>query len=51
MLGRNNEAVADAVEAAKINPDNIAAKEAMAVALYANGQFEQALLYFHRVYK
>ena len=50
-LGRNDEAVLDAEEAARINPDNSAAKEALATALYANGHFEQALIQFHRVYR
>ena len=50
-LGRNDEAVLDAEEASRINPDNSAAKEALATALYANGHFEQALIQFHRVYR
>ena len=50
-LGRNDEAVLDALEAAKINPNNSAAKEALAVALYANGEFEKALIQFYRVYR
>ena len=50
-LGRNDEAVHDAVEASKINPDNSAAREALATALYANGHFERALIQFHRVYR
>ena len=41
----------DAEEASRINPDNSAAKEALAIALYANGHFEQALIQFHRVYR
>ena len=39
------------MEASRINPDNSAAKEALATALYANGQFERALIQFHRVYR
>ena len=50
-LGRNDEAVLDAVEASRINPDNSAAKEALAIALYASGDFERALIQFHRVYR
>ena len=41
----------DAVEASRINPDNSAAKEALAIALYASGDFERALIQFHRVYR
>jgi len=51
ILGRNDEAVKDALDAVTINPHNAAAKEALAVALYANGQFEKALVYFHRLYR
>ena len=39
------------MEASRINPDNSAAKEALAVALYASGDFERALIQFHRVYR
>ena len=39
------------MEASKINPENSAAKEALATALYANGHFERALIQFHRVYR
>ena len=39
------------MEASRINPDNSAAKEALAIALYASGDFERALIQFHRVYR
>ena len=51
LLGHNKEAIEDAVNAANINGDNYAAREALAVAFYADGQFELALAHFHRVFR
>ena len=51
LLGHNKEAIEDAANAANINGDNYAAREALAVAFYADGQFELALANFHRVFR
>ena len=51
LLGHNKEAIEDAANAANINVDNYAAREALAVAFYADGQFELALAHFHRVFR
>ena len=47
-MGRNKEAVEDAMRAAERNANSLAAKEALGKALYSNGQFEMALVEFHR---
>ena len=51
MLGRNREAIEDAAHAVNINSQSYSAREALAVALYADGQFELALAHFHRVFR
>ena len=51
LLGHNEEAIEDAATAANINGENYAAREALAVAFYADGQFELALAHFHRVFR
>ena len=51
LLGHNKEAIEDAASAANINVDNYAAREALAVAFYTDGQFELALAHFHRVFR
>ena len=47
-LGRNKEAVEDAMRAAERDVNSIAAKEALGKALYSDGKFELALVEFHR---
>ena len=51
MLGRNKEVIEDAATAVNINSQSYGAREALAVALYADGQFELALAHFHRVFR
>ena len=47
-MGRNKEAVEDAMRAAERDVNSIAAKEALGKALYSDGKFELALVEFHR---
>ena len=51
MLGRNREAIEDAAQAVDLNSESYTAREALALALYADGQFELALAHFHRVFR
>ena len=51
MLGRNREAIEDAAQAVDINSESYTAREALALALYADEQFELALAHFHRVFR
>ena len=49
QLGRNLEAIQDAEVAIQQNCESVAAREALAQALYSDGQFEKALIQFYRV--
>ena len=49
QLGRNLEAIEDAEAAIQQNCESVAAREALAQALYSDGQFEKALIQFYRV--
>ena len=47
-FGQNKEAIADARQAVKIEPISVVAKEILGKALYSAGQFENALVEFHK---
>ena len=50
-MGRNKEAIADARLAVERQPDSVAAKDTLGKALYSAGQFEKALVEFHKAYR
>ena len=50
-LGRNNEAIEDARLAVERQADSVVAKETLGKALYSAGQFEKALVEFHKAYR
>ena len=50
-MGKNKEAVADSRLAVKRQPDSVPAKETLGKALYSAGQFEMALVEFHKAHR
>ena len=50
-FGHNAEAIADARQAVNLQPSSMLAKETLGKALYSAGQFENALVEFHKVYR
>ena len=50
-MGQNKALVSDARLAVKSQPDSVAAKDTLGKALYSSGQFEKALVEFHKAYR
>ena len=50
-FGLHSEAISDAKKAVERKADSLVAREALGMALYADGLFEKALVEFHKVFR